>query len=339
MKKLLILTLLTLPLYTNAKDSLDLMCPKYISEKDYISAFKACKKEAKNNNPYAQREMGNMYYEGKTVPVNYKKAFEWYKKAARQGSADAMYNLAVCYANGQGTTKSYRMAYNWYESAALKGHIDAQYRLGAMSALGQGVDKDFNTARDWYTKAAEQGHFKAARILSAMYYKGDEIPKDEAQAVKWAEAAANYGDDGQMYLLTAYYFAGGKGMEANHEKAFKYFTLAEKKGESKATVPLGIMHQKGQGTPKDLNKAAEYFQKAINSKNLEPVIMLSRVYEEKTDYETAMQWLLISYQFLKDKQIYELKDYHTELEKKLTQKQMESARQKAKLWVTEYKEK
>jgi hypothetical protein len=58
--------------------------------------------------------LGEIYFQGKEVPKNYKTAFEWMSKAANQGDKDAQSSLGFDYYNGWGTKKDYVLAYMWW---------------------------------------------------------------------------------------------------------------------------------------------------------------------------------------------------------------------------------
>jgi TPR repeat protein len=69
---------------------------------------------AKHGDRIAQYILGEVYFQGKEVPKNYKKAFEWKAKAARQGDKDAQNSLGFYYFNGWGTKKDHVLAYMWW---------------------------------------------------------------------------------------------------------------------------------------------------------------------------------------------------------------------------------
>jgi len=62
----------------------------------------------------AQYMIGEIYFQGKEVPTNYKTAFEWMTKAARQGDKNAQNSLGFDYFNGWGTNKDCVLAYMWW---------------------------------------------------------------------------------------------------------------------------------------------------------------------------------------------------------------------------------
>ncbi len=62
-----------------------------------IGQDKEILEKAKKGNADAQFELGNMYYFGEGVKVDYKKAFYWTKKSAENGKKLAFFNLSKMY--------------------------------------------------------------------------------------------------------------------------------------------------------------------------------------------------------------------------------------------------
>ena len=131
---------------------------------DYKKAKTWYQKSADQGYTCAEYMMGNMYYSGDGVEVDYRKAIEWYKKAARQDS-DAQFMLAQMYYSGEGTKLNYNEAIRWYRKAANNGDLDAQYMMGQMYIEGEGVEENINEALRWFTEAAAYGDFDSLEII------------------------------------------------------------------------------------------------------------------------------------------------------------------------------
>ncbi|MCL2212067.1 MAG: sel1 repeat family protein [Treponema sp.] len=54
----------------------------------------------------------------------------------------------------------------------------------------------------------------------------------------------------------------GEVIEADYDKAFKYFQKAAGKGHTEAQVDLAFCYEKGSGVPQDYTKAAHWYEKA-----------------------------------------------------------------------------
>ena len=75
------------------------------------------------------------------------------KQQARKGDAEAQKNLGNMYANGRGVPRDYAEAVKWYRLAADQGHSLAQYNLGVAYNSGQGVPQDDAQALMWLNLA------------------------------------------------------------------------------------------------------------------------------------------------------------------------------------------
>lgn len=86
---------------------------------------------AQKGDTTAMYGLGEIYFQGKEVPRNYKTAFEWTFKAADQGDKTAQGSLGFYYYNGWGTKKDLLQAYMWWslsivynEEPILRNNID-----------------------------------------------------------------------------------------------------------------------------------------------------------------------------------------------------------------------
>jgi hypothetical protein len=137
-----------------------------------------------------QLNLGLMYFNGKGVPVDYKKAMKWIRLAAEQGDAEAQNILGVAYHDGKGVPQTYKEAVKWYRLAAEQGHAIAQGNLGIMYGRGRGVPQDYKEAYIWYSLAnagsgEDQKTFILARIES---FKALLSPEQLAEAQEEATA-------------------------------------------------------------------------------------------------------------------------------------------------------
>ena len=94
------------------------------------------KKLAKSDDTEAQYRLGNMYYCGENVAVNYKKAAKWQLQAAEKGHKLAENNLSYLYEHGEGVPKNEEEAVKWLTRSAEHGYDHAQNRLGVMYKRG-----------------------------------------------------------------------------------------------------------------------------------------------------------------------------------------------------------
>jgi len=161
--------------------------------KDYDEAFKWYCKAAEQGHAGAQYSLGNCYYYGQGVPMDFVKAAEWWQKSAEQGNAQAQNTLGMCYLNGNGVTKDDAKSFEWTRKSAEQGDANGQCRLGNHYFKGMGVPKDYAKALEWYRKSVDQGGCVAQYKLGNCYETGEGVPQDYAKAAEWYSKAAEQG--------------------------------------------------------------------------------------------------------------------------------------------------
>jgi hypothetical protein len=136
-----------------------LFCYKGFSQStDKKILFEKTEKNARNDKleiqPFAQLELGEMYYDGKGTEKDLKKAFYWFKKSAENGVVGANAKVAYMYYDGEGTLKSYKDAF-YYIQRGLGFELDAKslFYIGRMYFFGQGTETDKIQAAYWIKKA------------------------------------------------------------------------------------------------------------------------------------------------------------------------------------------
>ena len=109
--------------------------------------------------------------------------FEDNKSKAEKGDADAQCNLGDCYYYGKGVTVNWTEGAEWYQKAAEQGHAEAQYKFGIY--CGEGGVKDYAEMIKWYHRSANQGYAKAQYSLGRCYAKGQVVTRNLVEAYKW----------------------------------------------------------------------------------------------------------------------------------------------------------
>ena len=262
-------------------------------QQDYTLAAEWYKKAAEQGNAHAQWCFGNCCYNGNGVEQDYTLATEWYKKAAEQGNANAQCSLGYNYFVGNGVEQDYTLATEWFKKAAEQGNANAQCNLGYNYYVGNGVEQSYTLAANWWQKAAEQGNAIAQSNLGECYENGYGVEKDISQAVMWYKKSAEQGFEVAIKWLEehpntdedkdkeekeryeradwAFTIACGTFNEGNPEKesdfkeAFDLFSEAAELGYAEAMAYMGVMYRNGFVVEKDDAKAAEWYQKAIDT--------------------------------------------------------------------------
>ena len=87
--------------------------------------------------------------------------------------------------------------------------------------------------------------------------------------------AAKMDDTAQCSLGVMYY--KGYGVEKNYDEAYKYFSLATKKGDANAQNNLGNCYYNGQGVKQNYEEAVRYYKLAAAQGNEYAINMLSKL--------------------------------------------------------------
>jgi TPR repeat protein len=131
------------------------------SMKWYMSA-------AELGDPAAQYVVGNLYYNGETVPQDYNRALYWYEKSAQQGYTWGQYNAGILLASGALGKPDMEKAAYWFEESAKSGYAEGQYNTGINYILGRGVKRNLEVAEKWLTLASSQGLDCAVKALNQL---------------------------------------------------------------------------------------------------------------------------------------------------------------------------
>ena len=103
-----------------------------VVKKDTIQGLKFLEKSAMQGFPYAQYQLGSLYYNGgKTIQKNISKGIEWLTLASDQGLPIAQYDLSMIYYNGESgeITPDYNKAKELCRKAAEQGLPEAKWAM------------------------------------------------------------------------------------------------------------------------------------------------------------------------------------------------------------------
>lgn len=197
-------------------------------------------------------EMGQSFYD----KGDYTEALKWYKKAAENGSSDAQSELGFMYLNGEGTPIIKSEGVKWLIKAGENGDAMAQRTLGFMYRNGDVVYKSESEAIKWFRKAAPK-FYETAR--GSMKSDGQVA----LQFFSWVceMRQAPYDVWSLFHIGEIYYYAEG-GVHTDYQEAAKYFKAASDLGNQVAMYYMGICYETGNGVPKDMIKAKDYYKKS-----------------------------------------------------------------------------
>ncbi len=153
---------------------------------------------------------------------------------------------------------------------AAKGDAEMQYMLGVWFLHGEGVPSDKGKAVKLLAPAAEQGHVGASALLGRMHLSGDTVAKDMVKGYRLLEYAAQKGSEWARAELSAWTNTMTPAQLAEASQTARMFLAkkvalleaAAEKGAASEQFKLGLMYYLGTEIFKDLEKAAQWFQKA-----------------------------------------------------------------------------
>lgn len=248
------------------------------------------RKAAEQGEMMAQYALGDTYFSGDGVPVDYREAKKWYLKAAKQGHGPSQLRLGFLYAEKHFTGEvDYAEAEKWFYLAAKQDADDARFRLGNFY-INTKRPPNMEWGLGWLRHAAKGGHNVAMYDLF-QYLEATE-PKE---AVKWLKQSskAGYGQ-AQTTLYEAY--AHGRGTIKPNKKEAMKLLLGIVKGPSphpRYLSAAGDAFFDGKDAPKNYPAARGYYERAAAKGDLHAYERLALIYKdglgvEKDDIKAAI---------------------------------------------------
>lgn len=102
-------------------------------------------------------------------------------------------------------------------------------------------------------------------LLAKGYDNGWYGEVDKARGCEHYLAAATEATLNGAYWPTALCYLNGTGVEQNDQTAFEWMDKSANAGDQSGMVSLAVLYAKGQGTDKDLNMAATWYETAIRA--------------------------------------------------------------------------
>lgn len=264
----------------DAKYNLGVMCKNGSGvEKDITQAVHWFNEASNQGHLAAKVNLGYCYCNGLGVAVDESKGIELYKEAAEKGNVTALFNLGMCYKSGYGVEKDLEKSIECFQNAGKEGHGRAFYELGIIYEEELEFKRNIGFAVDCYQRAINNGYLQASSKLAQIYFERGESKK----AWLWLDK----GIENQEVLFTiGKYYYDGKYVEQNYSKAVRYFSNSAKQGFPLAQYYMGLCFLYGQGLEADEERAIECLKIAVENKNIEAILLLSKIYEENELSET-----------------------------------------------------
>jgi TPR repeat protein len=233
--------------------------------RDRNKGYALLKHAADEGDADAMNNIGAFYAIGEGVPCDPAKAMMWYQKAADRNDAGGYYNVGHLYFTGEGVPQDYAMARKYFEKALAmpvddfhrEVHGEAANNLGVMYIDGRGVAKDVSKGIAYYEQAAANGQKTAKVNLAKLYINGKGVPKDVDKGLGLLQMEAEAGNALSSFVLAGYY-----GQEKNPQQKLFWLDKAAHQGNADAMTVLAATYREGDGVPKDLTKAAQFYAAA-----------------------------------------------------------------------------
>lgn len=298
-----------------------------IQLKDGINYTYSLKKLAKENNPYASFELGDMEYTGTMSGTpRYVKAYEYFKVAASQNHPRANWLIGKMLLEGQigkNDKETKEKAFKYLKKAEELGSIAATNTIGLcyLNGLIPSIPKEEEKAIKYFKKAAKEDYVYAHNNLGKIYEKRNDLKKAYEHYIIGATLEESWASNkiGKWYLEGIY-------IEKDEKKAYEYFNKA-------VEVPKSILdhwayynlakyfYLEGNfeaNIEKNIPKAIEYFNKALEGNIDEAYKELILIYiEEYKENENQKDLDNINYYYNKYRLTSSYKKYKKEIDEKI----------------------
>lgn len=256
-------------------------------------SFEEMEEAANEGDSDAMEQLAMAYLNGNDeIEENPEKAYYWFVKCAESGNDQAMFNVGLFTAKGFGTERDFAKAAEWMRRASEAGDDDAEacaieYEklavavekaksgdaqaqadlAGGLMKLGGSLDqagegKDYEESVMWAEKAVAQGNADGYWTLALAYHHGRGVNKDINKAIEMYQKGAEAGSDSCKHNLACEYMTG-ENINKDQKKAFALIKEAAENGYGLAMRDLGRCYQFANGTPGNMKKAVEWYEKAL----------------------------------------------------------------------------
>ena len=202
-----------------------------IEQNDAVS-FNILKELAeKYNHARSYYYLGEFYFFGGPVEIDYEKSFFYYSEALKINPEYLKAKLCIAYAyySGKGIEKNYEIAFNMFKELVEEYKFpDAYFYLGEFYYLGRVIQQSYEKAFSYFNKSVEyeKNIYASKYYLGEMYMLGKGVNTDCQKAKMYFEEILDEKYDDTYYKL-ALLNSGNYGIEKNEEKAKKYFEKIE----------------------------------------------------------------------------------------------------------------
>ena len=255
------------------------------------------RKAASQDEPYAQRFIGNAYCQGwPGIPQDSVEGLQWMEKAAENGHFMSQIEMGDYYLNKMDTInaiKFYTLAYQlshekpdyiWKFRYQLY-LVQAVKNLAIFHYNGNGTPRDVKTAISYWHDATDWNDAESAYYVGTLYMEGTEIEQDIPLGFRYMRFAANNGYvDAQAYLGDCY--MNGTGVEKDSLTAIQWYKQAAEAGHVGAMQELVWRYHDAENYDSTIYWGCQ--PECRDSALVQ--FYVGNAYYYKTDYDQAVQW-------------------------------------------------
>lgn len=222
-----------------------------------------------------------------------KRAMKYLKRAAENEDAVAMLKYGVILTDIELPFSNEIAGLKYLEKALDAGKIEAAIRLGYLYANGIGVPIKIEKAKEYYKQAIDGGAGPVAdleygKLIKSQYDddKADEKILEEANVYLKRAAEAELKEAYEPYYssLMLINMVDDLSTSPNHIEAFRYLNKAvESVNSVQNLIDMGVFHQMGVGTKKDIPEAIKWYKKASLRNDKVSPYNLGEIYFEEKD--------------------------------------------------------
>lgn len=143
--------------------------------------------------------------------------------------------------------------------------------------------KDFGSALTIFEGLAAEGYAEAfveiGNILEIRASRDGDVDLDAARS--WYMRAIEEIDDPHAYIGLARLVLNGYQEAGSTDDAIGYLNIAARANRPVALIMLGTLYHAGKIVPRDINKAADFYTKAIATGYILPMLYLSKLELER----------------------------------------------------------
>lgn len=263
---------------------------------DYEAAVQYLQAAAIQGDDEAPLLVARMYLQGTGCSRDVMTAIRFLEMAAERDDTRSYFELGELFYRDSLVEKDNEKAFYWYSRAYDAGEKRASGPLGRLYLLA-GPNHDEEKGYSLLMEAADAPDIDTmgnACLVLGNYFRGGEESHMKEEAISWYEKGARRGNPECMEILGNMFFQGEEGADADYEKSFYWFSKCEEAGTLQSPARLGYLYLKGQGCEENEQKAIELFERAsLHEKDGNALYELGFVYERKgtkEDLEKAARY-------------------------------------------------